>query len=167
MWGIPGKLACWIFFAFPDNFAVFHYFSRTGKTTYKVGILNFLKAPFASEDSICAEYHFLLLPCYWDLLEDPFSSGFEKNPRDFYDSKYCQATRHLLLWMFGNRSENELVHYREESRQWTKSCPHCYQEEFGFCLHQAPILSSYFLHRKKECIFSLLNNKKFVYHVWS
>lgn len=56
-------------------------FSRKGRTTYKVGILNFLKAPFASEDSICAEYHFLLLPCYRDLLKDAFSSEFEKKPQ--------------------------------------------------------------------------------------
>lgn len=43
-----------------------------------MGILNFLKAPFASEGSVFAEYHFLLLPRYWGLLEDTFSSGFEK-----------------------------------------------------------------------------------------
>lgn len=82
-----------------------------------------------------------------------------KKNRNLYYSKYCQATTHLL-WMFGNRSKNELVHDREESRPWIKSCPQFYQEEFGFCLQQAPILCSYFFIGRKPAFFSLLNNRQ-------
>lgn len=74
-----------------------------------MSILTFVKGPCASEDSIYTEYQFLILPCY-------FSSGFEKQQGFIWFLRLSGHQTFSSVNVFGNMSNNDLVHYKEESK---------------------------------------------------
>lgn len=144
-------LGSWLVGSFLPSWKILHFqnFSREGRATYKVGILNFLKSPFASEESYLCKVSLptitMLLRfcrrCFWKRIGICMTPNTVTPPDIF-------VWKHLVT---GIRANWSII---EKNQEWVKSCPHCYQEEFGFCLQQPPVLSYFFFDRKKDCIFS-------------